>query len=478
MCIPLSSHFGPDFNNMARSSGDRKQQALRPSSKRQWLLPSAVIGCLLSLGALWYRSPTSPILQPVVLGRNGTVLFLTNEAPGHSNVHLATAVALVERYPDVEVHFASFPAMAKRISTASEQALKSRQKDDVPGGRGIIYHSLTSAPGFMDKAGGTYWDQVHTPGTAGLETSLRSMQTWIAPWSGPEYLALVDESLNLINEIDPAIVVLDTVYVPGREAVRKVNRPHAFICPIPLVFSFISVQPWAGSLWKFPAYGSDHPFPVPWHLIPTNMYMIFRVLDAVNRFPLVADFVRFVKDKNLPEAIKFDGMYRPDTPWISHHVPEASIEPDYLPDIVTKTPPIILRGASAEELDSELVKWMAQPGRRTMLINLGSSTLYDKARASAMVGAIKDILATQSDLQILWKYQLDYAASDGKIRFDNAAKDERIDEYTGPVQEFVDSGRLRLSTWLTVDPAAIMATGHIAAVVHHGGASSYWEAVE
>jgi hypothetical protein len=185
----------------------------------------------------------------------------------------------------------------------------------------------------------------------------------------------------------------------------------------------------------------------------------------MTRIPLAADLVRFLKDHDLRETLNFIDQYRPDTPWISPHIRGASIEPDFLPDNVTTTGPIVLSCVPAKQQDPELVEWLETPGRRTMLINLGSSTRYNMTRTQAMVGAIEAILTEQPDLQIIWKFHT-VPSVDGPT----GGILKRLDR-------FVTQGRLRLPRWLTVDPAALLETGLISVSVHHGGANCYWETV-
>lgn len=54
---------------------------------------------------------------------------------------------------------------------------------------------------------------------------------------------------------------------------------------------------------------------------------------------------------------------------------------------------------------------------------------------------------------------------------------EYSDDFKLPVQEFIDNGRLRLASWLHVDPTSILESGHVIASVHHGGANCYHETV-
>jgi hypothetical protein len=198
-------------------------------------------------------------------------------------------------------------------------------------------------------------------------------------------------------------------------------------------------------------------------LIPTNIYQIGRTLYAVSFTPKLKELKDRLKAHGIRDPLNYFGLYRDDTPWIAQYAPGASTPINYVPRNITITGPIVISSAPAAEQDAELVAWLT--GASTVLINLGSTTLYDKSRATAMVGAIAQILEARSDLQVLWKYKMD--------RDTNAT----IEDYLGPVQQLIDNGRLRISNWLTVDPASLMENGLISVSVHHGGANCYWEAI-
>lgn len=126
---------------------------------------------------------------------------------------------------------------------------------------------------------------------------------------------------------------------------------------------------------------------------------------------------------------------------------------------MTSTGPIIFDAEPAVEQDPELVAWLSRAP--TVLINLGSLFTYSEHHATTMAQAIEEVL-TKTNVQVLWKM----------------AKEEGApDNYTLPVQNIIDQGRLRIVEWLTVSPASILETGHVAASVHHGGANCYHEAI-
>lgn len=74
-----------------------------------------------------------------VQGQNNTVLFLANSNYGYSNVHLATAYALLEKHPSTKLHFGTFEKMRARIHRV-EQAGASAS----PGAQPISVHLLPS----------------------------------------------------------------------------------------------------------------------------------------------------------------------------------------------------------------------------------------------------------------------------------------------------------------------------------------------
>lgn len=211
------------------------------------------------------------------------------------------------------------------------------------------------------------------------------------------------------------------------------------------------------------SYGSGHPFPVPWRLIPANIYQILRTLHAIRLTPGLKELKDRLKAHGIRDPLNYYGLYGEDTPWITQYAHGASTPVNYVPRNVTVTGPIVISSTPAEEQDAELVAWLT--GASTVLINLGSTTLYDKPRATAMVGAIAQILEARPDLHVLWKYMMDDAT------------DATIEDYLGPVQRFIDNDRLRISRWLTVDPASLLESGLISASVHHGGANCYWETI-
>jgi hypothetical protein len=185
------------------------------------------------------------------VGRANVVLFLVNSESGLSNVHAATAQSLLEHHPEVTVHFASFPPIAaklKRISSYSQAKTPSQPAPD------IVFHelpNLTFARAVLS-SGRTIDKVVHRPGLDGIDQVCRDIQMYISPWSGEDHYTLYQLLVKIIDEVDPALVVLDTGFRPGIDATRERNRQYAFISPNTLYDNFFIEQPYGSMFWKYP----------------------------------------------------------------------------------------------------------------------------------------------------------------------------------------------------------------------------------
>lgn len=213
----------------------------------------ALVGILI---ALQQQLKTTPEPREYVRGRNNTALFIVNEHPGLSNVHVATAQSLLQHQPHIEVHFASFNKLNKTLARVSSFA-----KHYEPSSKGIIFHPLAGASytAAMDNYPQIGYDEdgkigaITKPGMEGIKRIAGDMQIFLDPWQQEEHLAHFHQLTKLIDEVNPAVVVLDTIFFPAIEATRARNRLHAFITPNIVIDNFPGEQPWLGMLWKYPA---------------------------------------------------------------------------------------------------------------------------------------------------------------------------------------------------------------------------------
>ncbi|KAF5252903.1 hypothetical protein FANTH_2227 [Fusarium anthophilum] len=403
--------------------------------------------------AYFLSHQTSTEHTPYVQGSNKTVLFLTNSEHGLSNVHLATASALLENYPDIEVHFASFPAIEQKLERVSSFA-----KIKTPHARTIIFHGLTGLT-FVQAIAKEGRSFISPPGWKGIATLAEHIQLWISPWTFEDHVHLYYELGTIINEVNPAVIVLDSWFRPAIDATRTRNRQQAFITPNTLVDHFLGIQPFFTRLWKYPAPSSGFPFPVPWLKLPENIYMNLRYIYSATFTPDMSENKARLQQIGLGEPMNLFGIHRPGVPWITQNTEGAMTPVEVLPPNVTCAGPILLSGPAAEQQDPETATWLKKAP--TVLINLGSNLAYDESRAEVMAVAIAALLASTEN-QVLWKFN--------KLG-------DFSDDFLVHLKPYLDNERLKMPSWLGADPSSLLDTGNIVTSVHHGGSNCYHEAL-
>lgn len=221
-------------------------------------VPYAVSAALLiALIAVLVRVPTAgPVEEyvPPVQGRNNTALFIVLPHHGLSNVHLATADALLERHPDVQVEFASFSALQGKVERISGWG-QGRNSNAKP----IRFHTISGRPYEDAIAAARESVRLHgaegamsPPGLPGIKRLIADFALYVSPWSAEEHLEIYHGIKEVIDTVNPAVVVLDTMFSPALDATRESNRLHAIITPNTLIDNFVGEQPLGGMLWKYP----------------------------------------------------------------------------------------------------------------------------------------------------------------------------------------------------------------------------------
>ncbi len=202
--------------------------------------------------------------------------------------------------------------------------------------------------------------------------------------------------------------------------------------------------------------GSALPYPIPWKLVPINIYLQLRFTLAY-RFNSVADEIRaYYRTEGVQNQEHMFNLKNVSV--ITMTTPDTRL-PFAVPQHVTECGSIVLDAEKVETVDPELYDWMRRVP--TVLLNLGSLMKYDEARAHIMAQAIFLVLQS-TDVQVLWKF---------------SKLGRYSDDYLQPLQPFLDNGRLRVSNWLSVEPISLLQSGQIVLSVHHGGANSYHEAI-
>jgi 2-acylglycerol O-acyltransferase 1 len=114
-----------------------------------------------------------------------------------------------------------------------------------------------------------------------------------------------------------------------------------------------------------------------------------------------------------------------------------------------------------------MAEWLQQVP--TILVNLGTLYAPDPEVAQSIATGLRMFLVAWKGrkVQILWK--LPKHPSDADNVYDEAVK---------PLEHEIRSDNVRVCPWLVVEPLAMLETGQIACSVHHGGANSWYEAIQ
>lgn len=436
---------------------------------------TAVVGAVLAVLAGW-NFQTAPTITEHVRGQNETVLFLSLAESGQINVQLATCQALLERHPNIKIHIASFSGMGDKVARVSSYGV---QKS--PSAREITFHEIpgTERISSMVKQLGCGVQSVaaclmHPPGARGIGLLAKQLEFALWAWPGEEHEAIYEYIKELVQDVNPAVVIVDQAFRPALDATRKLNWNNAIITPLALADLFSTIQPYGAVFWKYPSsvclkgipsfarslltifdgsWGTGFSFPVPWTQIPENMYVTLRLAYTLLARPHTADTQKYLKLRDIDSGMAFDPFS--DTTFISQTLAGANIPLEVFPQHVVQAGVILLDSGSAQEQDSVLSDWLKQAP--TVVINLGSLFKYSDDRAKTMAEAIHIIL-DKFDVQVLWKM---------------AGAPGIGDEYLLPLENHLRSDRVRIMEWLSIDTLPLLASGCIVLSVHHGGSSSY-----
>lgn len=174
---------------------------------------------------------------------NRRVLFLTNAESGQANVHIATALTLTEHHADVDAHVASFSHLRHRLASSSRRHGPSSDESHVSG----VQFSVLDAPSYAD-AVGQRWDDigtfVHPPGFWGPGSFVGILDDLELPWNASAYEAVYRAVKGAIDRVDPAVVVVDMLFMPGIEAAEDCGRKRVVLSPMSLRESFGPLNVW------------------------------------------------------------------------------------------------------------------------------------------------------------------------------------------------------------------------------------------
>ncbi|PQK12206.1 hypothetical protein BB8028_0003g08230 [Beauveria bassiana] len=408
------------------------------------------------------------------------ILFAANVERGQYGVFLATADALLRSSAGVELHFASFPSLEKEVRAISDEAILATNGAAKP----ITFHALrgqTHAEAVLARNTEKYGQGSSVPPLAFSQplnasttmTTTRDLCTYLLGWDGPGFMHVYDSFSDIIKAVTPHLIVVDVLLSPAISAAWNSGIQFSYLSPNSIKDFAATYQPLA-MLWKWPALMSGFSYPVPWYQKPLNMFHYLHMVYQILREPGLAKTKRHVEEKTGKpmRSLINTGNSLPDNARIFvGSLPELDFPLKSHPRIVP-CGPIISEASPISESDPKLASWLTNGP--TIYVNLGSLFKLKEDRAVELAKglnlAIDQLERKTPDgpyMQVLWKLKKDghYDATGPKSKI-RAAFDDKM-----------DSDRVRIVDWLDSPPLAVLQGGNIACSVHHGGASSYNEAI-
>ncbi|KAJ5287239.1 glycosyltransferase family 1 [Penicillium angulare] len=422
---------------------------------------TAILAALVASSVYLWPSATEPGVYAPISGRNNTVLYLTDSSSDLVQSHIASAFALLETRPDIQIYWGSFgtPAIEPYLRNISADVQAKN-----PNVKPINFHELggQSMTGALSERYRLY-DYITEYGLAGYGKMLPVLEDMLMPWDTKEYFALFQETVKLIEDVDPALIVVDNLPRVFVDAARNTNRRFAILSANSLSDILAYHQPWKSMFWKYPALMSGHEFPVPAHSIFPNIWMQIRLMATITASSKLHTARSELEVMGINEPMGMH-MQWDSIPLISGDLLEASLPLSYHPTNLTICGPMTLDPIPAEEQNPELVEWLDSSSSTTILVYLGDAFTYDKERTRKMSNAIWDVLR-ETDVQVLWQYEMNGD-------FSNTWHFELLKPY-------VENGRLRIYSQpeFDVDPISLVNSGKIDVWVHHGTTEYYRQAV-
>ncbi|KAE8350897.1 hypothetical protein BDV28DRAFT_150494 [Aspergillus coremiiformis] len=390
-----------------------------------------------------------------------TILFLTFSELGQAALSLAVAHEFLIRSYDV--HIGSFAPLERAVSQLNARAAFLASVTN-----SATFHPITGIP--MTEAytwfqTSTHSFQLHGVGfRAALRTYKHIFPSLGTPWDGPQYMTIYQDCFKLIQTLQPAIVVLDPIFLQAVEACRMLKQ--RYIALTPNTFKELAPQPKLANLWKYPSMCSGYPFPLPWYLILPNTYLALRMSLTIMNNPRARELETYRNAHGLAGPIPSPGLHQFNTKDKTLALLPARREtefPCFFPDSFVLCGPILRPCATIAEEDPELASWLER--RPTVLVNLGSIVMYTNDDLRELMEGFRILLDKRPDIQILWKIM----KGSGTVAENTTLPDD--------LRIVIAEGRVRVESWLAGEPICILRSGHVQCMVHHGGSNSYHEAI-
>ncbi|KAI9812185.1 MAG: hypothetical protein M1827_004851 [Pycnora praestabilis] len=286
-----------------------------------------------------------------------------------------------------------------------------------------------------------------------------SMMEAMMAWDESEYMGNYGSCLDILGVISPALVVVDPMCSHGYDAYTALRQNDMLLPPLSIEDFAGMIQSKLAFFWEYPVLSSAFPFPLPWSLMFPNISLTVRLICCLFSSTRLRMVATWRKKHGLTGTVPCFEPYIEN----SHYLFHSMLENDYpmiIPQHIKFCGPILLPERPISESDPDLAAWLEKGP--TILINLGCHVAFDAADTNKLAKGVRVVLDYEPGIQVLWKINSRGPLSDDLLQL---------------LGQELASGRVRIEDWLTIDPLAILQSGHVTCSVHHRSAKSYYEAI-
>lgn len=192
--------------------------------------------------------------------RRKQILLLTNSELGEANVFLATCHALLQRDPQVQLHFATFSGLEDTVDKTWQHARVS-----APEAEQITFHAIrgiSMTDGVMHYLSannipvkdGYFPESFSLPlGFVNTKRAIRDAVPIFVPYDGPQLATIFSSIVAIIKEVEADLVVVDSLMTAALTACYHLGVKFVSLSPNSIKDFAAASQPRAAGLWKFPA---------------------------------------------------------------------------------------------------------------------------------------------------------------------------------------------------------------------------------
>ncbi len=180
------------------------------------------------------------------------ILLATNSEYGQANVFLAVAHSLQALDSDVHIHVASFAPISEGVLCASEYSTQCTQN-----AQPWQFH-LLDGPGHLEalrakQRSAQVEDALQKPPNLVSTTKVLSMlMSVMLSWNGPEFVQVYKSFVSIVDEVQPDMIVVDSLLSPVLTACRHLKFSHLILSPNTLKDFAAALQPRGAMFWKYP----------------------------------------------------------------------------------------------------------------------------------------------------------------------------------------------------------------------------------